>query len=102
MRRAKPCPRRTAADTRDLFNSAIYSTGINWGSLSAGVTPIGMVVGRPAGVQIIGRRYREDMVLDAMEVIESRGALEKRRLAAVSLSHPPGCRYGVFQMWLVR
>ena len=31
-----------------------------------------MIAGRPAGVQIIGRRYREDMVLDAMEVIESR------------------------------
>ena len=31
-----------------------------------------MIAGRPAGVQLIGRRYREDMVLDAMEVIESR------------------------------
>ena len=26
----------------------------------------------PQGVQIIGRGYREDLVLDAMEVIESR------------------------------
>ena len=31
-----------------------------------------MIAGRPAGMQIIGRRYLEDMVLDAMEVIESR------------------------------
>jgi len=66
------CDQKSLAGTRDVFNSAIYSTGINWVSLPAGVTPIGMIAGRPAGVQIIGRRYREDMVLDAMEVIESR------------------------------
>jgi amidase len=65
------CDQKSLAGIRDLFNSAIYSTGINWVSLPAGVTPIGMIEGRPAGVQIIGRRYREDMVLDAMEVIES-------------------------------
>jgi amidase len=26
----------------------------------------------PAGVQIIGRRYREDLILDALEAIEAR------------------------------
>jgi amidase len=26
----------------------------------------------PCGVQIIGRRFREDLILDAMETIESR------------------------------
>ena len=66
------CDQRSLAGTRTLFDSAIYSTGINWLSLPAGVTPIGMVAERPAGVQIIGRRYREDMILDAMEAIESR------------------------------
>ena len=25
----------------------------------------------PAGVQIVGRRYREDLILDAMEAIEA-------------------------------
>ena len=55
----------------DLFLSAIYSTGINYLSLPAGVVPIGFADGRPAGVQIIGRRFREDMILDAMEVVEA-------------------------------
>ena len=56
---------------RDLFRSAVYSLAVNYLSLPAGVVPIGFADGRPAGVQIIGRRYREDLILDAMEVIES-------------------------------
>jgi len=59
------------ANTHDLFNSAIYSTGVNYLSLPAGVVPGGFVAGLPAAVQIIGRRYREDLILDAMQVIES-------------------------------
>ena len=55
----------------DLFRSAVYSTGINYLSLPAGVVPIGFADGRPAGVQIVGRRFREDLILDAMEVIEA-------------------------------
>ena len=55
----------------DLFRSAIYSTGVNYLSLPAGVVPIGFADERPAGVQIIGRRFREDLILDAMEVVES-------------------------------
>ena len=35
------CDQRSLAGTRALFDSAIYSTGINWLSLPAGVTPIG-------------------------------------------------------------
>jgi amidase len=57
--------------TRDLFNSAIYSCGVNYLSLPAGVVPIGQVGGLPAGVQIVGRRFREDLILDAMEHIEA-------------------------------
>lgn len=34
--------------------------------------PTGIVQGLPVGVQIIGKRFREDMVLDAAEVIEAR------------------------------
>ena len=73
------CDAKSLEGTRALFDSAIYSTGINWVSLPAGVTPIGMIAGRPAGVQIIGRRFREDLILDAMEAIESRvGVLTKQ------------------------
>jgi len=56
--------------TRDLFDAAIYSYGINYLSLPAGVLPVGLVEGLPAGVQIVGRRYREDLILDAMEAVE--------------------------------
>jgi amidase len=66
------CDAKSFAGTRDVFNAGIYSTGINWVSLPAGVTPIGMIDGRPAGVQLIGRRYREDLILDAMAAIEAR------------------------------
>ena len=56
---------------KDLFMSAIYSTGVNYLSLPAGVVPIGFADDLPAGVQIVGRRFREDLILDAMEVIEA-------------------------------
>ena len=56
---------------KDLFASAIYSTGVNYLSLPAGVMPIGFADERPAGVQIVGRRFREDLILDALEAIEA-------------------------------
>jgi amidase len=56
--------------TKDLFDASIYSFGINYLGLPAGVVPTGMVDGLPAGVQIVGRRFREDLILDAMDVVE--------------------------------
>jgi amidase len=76
------CDAKSLEGTRALFDSAIYSTGINWVSLPAGVTPIGMIAGRPAGVQIIGRRFREDLILDAMEAVESRVGILTEQLWA--------------------
>ena len=64
----------------DLFRSAIYSTGVNYLSLPAGVVPIGLIDDLPAGVQLIGRRYREDLILDAMECIEQRVGVLVHRL----------------------
>jgi amidase len=37
--------------------------------------PVGRAGGVPLGVQIIGSRYREDLCLDAAEVIEARHGL---------------------------
>jgi amidase len=56
--------------TKELFDAGIYSHGTNYLGLPAGVVPTGLVEGLPAGVQIVGRRFREDLILDAMEVVE--------------------------------
>jgi len=67
------------AQTKDLFDSAVYSYGINYLGLPAGVVPVSMVEDLPAGVQLVGRRYREDTILDAMAAIEQRaGSLVER------------------------
>ncbi len=58
--------------TKDLFDSAIYSTGINYLGLPAGVIATGLVEGRPSAVQLVGQRYREDVICRAMEAIEER------------------------------
>jgi len=58
------------AQTKDLFDASIYSYGINYLGLPAGVLPIDLVEDLPAGIQLVGRRYREDTILDAMEAIE--------------------------------
>ena len=60
------------ANVHDLFRAAIYSVGVNYLGLPAGVVPAGRAAGLPAGVQIIGRRFREDLILDAMEAVEAR------------------------------
>jgi len=32
--------------------------------------PVDLVNGLPSGIQLIGQKWREDLILDAMEVIE--------------------------------
>jgi amidase len=67
------------AQTKDLLDSAIYSYGINYLGLPAGVVPVDLVEDLPAGVQLVGRRFREDVILDAMDEIEQRaGSLVNR------------------------
>ena len=56
----------------DLFSSACYSTGVNFLSLPAGVFPTGLAAGRPTGVQLVGQRFREDLIIDAMQAVEER------------------------------
>jgi amidase len=57
-------------ETKDLFDSAIYSYGVNYLGLPAGFVPMDLVEDLPAGVQLVGRRFREDLILDAMAAIE--------------------------------
>jgi amidase len=63
---------QSQANVHDLFRAAIYSVGVNYLGLPAGVVPVGHAAGLPCGVQIIGGRFREDLIFDAMEAIESR------------------------------
>ncbi len=67
-------------EVKDLFDSAIYSTGINYLGLPAGVIGMDLVDDRPAAVQLVGRRFREDLICDAMEAIESRNGVLAHRL----------------------
>ena len=56
----------------DMFDSAIWSTGVNNLGLPAGVIGTGFVEDRPAAIQVIGQRWREDLICDALEAIEMR------------------------------
>jgi amidase len=63
------------AAVADLFQSAVYSTGINYLGLPAGVICPGLVDGRPAAVQLVGDYYREDVICDALQAIEDRSGV---------------------------
>jgi amidase len=71
---------QSKANVHVLFRAAIYSVAVNYLGLPAGVVPAGRAGGLPAGVQIIGRRFREDLILDAMEAVESRLGVMARTL----------------------
>src|SRR5262245_7071016 len=72
------------ANVQDLFRGAVYSVAVNYLGLPAGVVPAGRAGGLPAGIQIIGRRFREDLILDAMEAIEARLGVMAHELFAVA------------------
>ncbi len=57
---------------RDILEGGIYSASMNYLGIPAGNVPANYNDGLPVGVQIVGRRFREDMVLDACEAIEQR------------------------------
>lgn len=63
---------QSAENVADLFASSVWSTGVNYLGLPSGVIGTGLVEGRPAGVQLVGRRYREDVICDGLEAIEAR------------------------------
>ncbi|MEM9650619.1 MAG: amidase [Actinomycetota bacterium] len=71
---------RGLAEVTDLFDASIYSTGINYLGLPAGVIGMDLVDDRPAAVQIVGQRYREDLICDAMEAIETQNGVLVERL----------------------
>ena len=70
----------TYEGTKDLFDSAIYSFGLNYLGFPDGNVPVGLVEGLPSGIQIVGRKFREDLILDALEVIENATGVMGERL----------------------
>ncbi|MEM9748239.1 MAG: amidase, partial [Actinomycetota bacterium] len=63
-----------------VLERAMHAFGVNFLGLPAGVIGMDLVEDRPAGVQVLGRRYREDLVCDALEAIEHRNGVMVHRL----------------------
>jgi amidase len=58
------------ASVERLYRSHVFLFATAFLGLPAVSVPTGVIDGIPMGVQIIGRRFREDMVLDAAEALE--------------------------------
>jgi amidase len=67
---------------RDVLGAAFYSYSMNFMGLPAGVVPAHFADGLPIGVQIVGRRFREDQILDACEAVERHAGVMADRLFA--------------------
>jgi amidase len=65
----------TAARANEVFTAQRLLVAVNLLGLPAVAVPAGVAGGLPLGVQVIGSRYREDLCLDAAEVIEARHGL---------------------------
>jgi len=65
---------------RDTLGAGYYVMAMNFLGLPAGNIAANYNDGLPVGVQIVGRRFREDMILDACEAIESRVGIMAEKL----------------------
>ena len=66
----------------DIMLKAFYSFAMNYMGLPAGNIPANYNDGLPVGVQIVGRRFGEDMILDACEAVQSRVGIMAEELFA--------------------
>ena len=64
----------------EIFEQGFWSYSMNFMGLPAGNVPANYNDGLPVGVQIVGRRFREDMILDACEAVEARVGVMAERL----------------------
>jgi amidase len=60
------------AGASDVLGKGHYSFAINFLGLPAGIVAAGFEDGMPVGVQIVGRRFREDMIVSALETVEQK------------------------------
>ena len=67
---------------RETLEAGIYSIAFNYTGLPAGNVPANYNDGLPVGVQIVGARFTEDLILDACEAIEQRVGVMADKLFA--------------------
>ena len=75
---------------REIFHSLRYTSAMNLLGLPGAVAPTGLHGRAPIGVQIVGRRYREDTCLDAAQAIENAVGVLSERLWARESDRGPG------------
>jgi len=56
----------------EVLGCGIWSFAISYMGFPAGIVSSEMHEGMPVAVQMVGRRFREDLILDALEAVESR------------------------------
>ena len=66
----------------EVLGAGMYSIAFNYTGLPAGNIAANYNDGLPVGVQIVGPRFREDLILDACEAIESRVGIMAGKLFA--------------------
>lgn len=64
----------------EVLGSSVYGYSMNFIGLPAGNIAANYNDGLPVGVQIAGRRFREDLILDACEAVEQRVGIMAHRL----------------------
>ncbi len=57
---------------REMLGTGLWSYSMNFMGLPAGIISSNYNDGLPVGVQLVGQRFREDVILDACEAIEER------------------------------
>ncbi len=64
----------------EVLGCGLWSFAMNYLGLPAGIISSAMHEGLPVAVQVVGRRFREDMILDALEAVETRVGVMAKRL----------------------
>lgn len=71
---------RSLAEIDGVLDRAMHAFGVNYLGLPAGTIGMDLVDERPSGVQLVGRRFREDVICDALEAIEATNGVMAHRL----------------------
>jgi len=64
----------------EVLGCGIWSFAMNYMGFPAGIVSPGMHEGLPVAVQMVGRRFREDLVLNSLESVEARVGVMAQKL----------------------